>query len=191
MGGERCILHCFPGYIPANKRVSICHSHETWSTAKGIDCVKIKNPEIFIKCPQNTTIMLRSNQKDIYVRLERPKSNVNPTQIKAFPSWAQNLDVQLELGVHKINFRAYTIDFTKFVSCSTVITVRPLQPPKKVYCPSSLEVILGMNEVGRNVVWKEPIFEDGGTNIKNIYKSKVSIQYIIPCLALKFRLPPC
>lgn len=175
--GERCILHCSTGYIAANKKVSICQMSGTWSTTRDIDCVRTKKPEIYIKCPQNTTIMLRTNQKQIYVRLERPKSNANPSQIKVFPSWAQNLNVQLGLGVHKIEFRAYTDDFMKFSLCSTVITVKPLEPPKIVFCPRSIEVVLGMNEIGKTVAWKDPIF-DNSTNIKKIYKSKVSIRSI-------------
>lgn len=122
--------------------------------------------------------MLRVNQKQIYAQLERPKSNVNPSHIKVFPSWAQNLNVQLGLGVHKIEFRAYTNDFMKFSSCSTVITVKPQEPTKNVFCPRSIEIILGMNEIGKTVVWKDPIFEDS-TQIKKIYKSKVSTRSII------------
>lgn len=118
--------------------------------------------------------MIRNNQKNIVVRLERPKSNVKPTQIKAFPSWAQNSDVQLELGVHRINFKAYSEDFTKFVSCNTVITVKPLEHPKIIFCPPSIEITLGVNEIGKSVAWEEPIFE-GNANIKTILKSKVSI----------------
>lgn len=172
--GDRCILHCSPGYILSNKRIAVCQKNQTWSITESYDCVRNYNPEIFIKCPQNTTIMLTTEQKEIFVRLERPRSNVNQLQVKVFPTWARNLDLHLDLGVHKINFRAYTEDFTKFVSCTTIINVKSLEPPRNVFCPQSIEIILGMHEYGRTVVWKEPIFEDNNS-IKKIYKSKVSI----------------
>lgn len=172
--GERCILHCLPGYIPSHKRVLICDSNQTWSDGNDIDCVKINNPELFIKCPRDTTIMLRTDQKHVHVRLENPKSNMNSANIKSFPPWAQNGNVQLELGIHKIDFRAYTYDFKKYVTCSTVITVKAPEPPKIIFCPQSFEVDLDANEIGKSVAWKEPIFESNAT-IKKIFKSKVSI----------------
>ncbi|KAL5282506.1 FBN2 family protein [Megaselia abdita] len=176
--GEKCNLHCLPGYTQPNKSVAICTSNETWSVVEDFDCLKIIDSELFIKCPQNTTIMLRKNQKDIYVRLERAKSNVNAKHIKAFPSWAQNVVVKLQSGIHKVNFRAYTDDFATFVSCNTIITVKALEPPKFGFCPRNFEVILGINQSGKSVFWKEPIFEDS-SNIKNIYKSKSSGDFFV------------
>lgn len=149
-----------------------------WSTFEDeIECVKTVNPDISIKCPKNTTIILKANQNDVFVQLENPKSNVRSSRIKVFPRWAQSLRVHLEAGVHKINFRAYSDNFTRYASCTTTITVRLAEPPKILFCPQSFEVALDKNEIGKSVFWDEPQFSRNNT-LTSIQKSKVSIDLL-------------
>ena len=42
-------------------------------------------------------------------------------------------------------------------------------------CPSSFEVQLAKNEIGKIVTWNEPKFTDN-VKIDNVHKTKVSIQ---------------
>lgn len=173
LAGEICNLNCLPGYISVQGNRALCNVDGTW-TVNELNC--IKQHEIqenkYIKCPRNTTIILGSEESHVHVRLENPKTNSKIVRI--YPKWARQLNMQLGLGVHVINFKAFTDDKKQFVMCDTKITVKREEPPKIIFCPQNIETYLLDNELGRSMFWKEPIFLDK-TGIKSIYKSKVSI----------------
>ena len=83
--GERCLLHCPTGFVAVGKRAAICNADQTWSTNSTLDCTPAKPPlrsEIsssrpFIKCPQDTILILPVGQKTVFIRLEQPKTNVD------------------------------------------------------------------------------------------------------------------
>lgn len=79
--GERCLLHCEPGFRPADRKIAVCDPQRNWSPTSKLDCVS-DTPEKdevkpFIKCPQDTTIVLPADQETVYIKLEQPITNVN------------------------------------------------------------------------------------------------------------------
>lgn len=100
--GERCILHCPAGYKPVSQRTAVCDTEQNWIPNSNLYCIPIemvtqrtiqtsvetpatisktdvseKYIKPFIKCPQDTTIILPKNQKTVYIKLEQPKTNVD------------------------------------------------------------------------------------------------------------------
>lgn len=79
----------------------------------------------FIKCPQNTTILLPQGQKTVYIKLEQPKTNVDwRSQVDAYPQWAKRLEAHLTAGVHIVNFRARSLNNNLTDVCRSVFTVK-------------------------------------------------------------------
>lgn len=92
--GERCILHCNPGYKPINRRTAICDPQQNWMPNANLSCILITVAEQqahsqqhqqqhqymvkpFIKCPPDTTKILGIDQKTMLIKMERPKTNVD------------------------------------------------------------------------------------------------------------------
>lgn len=138
----------------------------------------------YIKCPRDTTIVLPTNQKTIYVRLEQPKSNVDwASHVDANPQWAKNLQAHLGAGVHTITFTARSPNsLSVSEACVTVITVKSsgitpiatIDPnrfaPQVNNCPKAIEVQLQPHEQQRAIFWIEPMFRSKQA-LKQIFKS--------------------
>lgn len=91
--GERCILHCDPGYKPANRRAAICDPQQNWLPSANLTCApsaQIAKPHLYklqqqpqyiikpyIKCPPDATKLLGVAQKTILIKMEQPKTNVD------------------------------------------------------------------------------------------------------------------
>lgn len=88
--GERCILHCNPGYKPINRRTAICDPHQKWMPNANFTCVPVAEHQThlqqqyqeymvkpFIKCPPDSTKILGPDQKTMLINMERPKTNVD------------------------------------------------------------------------------------------------------------------
>lgn len=103
--GESCSLRCLPGFKPINDELAQCLPGRIWSTTN-LNCMKnipkakalgggevlqhshidqsqlinSRNQMMFkpyIKCPQDTMIVLPKNEKTVFIKLEQPKSNVD------------------------------------------------------------------------------------------------------------------
>lgn len=92
--GERCILHCAPGFKPAGKRTAVCDVNQEWSPSEDLSCVAVESiqssvivpsqqtirEEIvkpYIKCPDDVKLMIPKEQESVLIRLEQPKTNVD------------------------------------------------------------------------------------------------------------------
>lgn len=80
--GERCLLHCQPGYISAGKKAVTCNSDQTWSSNITFECIPAITEQAdvikpYIKCPRDTILILPKGQKIVQIRLEQPKTNVD------------------------------------------------------------------------------------------------------------------
>ncbi|XP_055846374.1 fibrillin-2 isoform X2 [Episyrphus balteatus] len=192
--GERCLLHCHPGYMPAGRKVNVCNVDQSWSFNSTFDCIPIgtpifnaphqrvdnnnnrrygvPQPRPFIKCPRNTTVLLPLGHKTAHIILQKPKTNMDFRYVQSFPAWSRNLQAHLEAGVHVITFRGHEPTTRRGALCRTVITVKNSEPPKVTFCPPSFEVTLASAQEKRSIVWKEPEFEST-SSIKNVQKSNI------------------
>ncbi|XP_055910382.1 fibrillin-2 isoform X2 [Eupeodes corollae] len=190
--GERCLLHCHPGYMPAGLKVNVCNVDQRWSFNSTFDCIPIgtpifnaphervdahrrygvPQPRPFIKCPRNTTVLLPLGHKTAHIILQKPKTNMDYRYVQSFPAWSRNLQAHLGAGVHVITFRGHEPTTRRGALCRTVITVKNSEPPKVTFCPPSFEVTLASAQEKRSIVWKEPEFESP-SRIRNIQKSNI------------------
>lgn len=79
--GQRCVLHCDPGFKPADRRTAFCEPPRNWLPNPNLNCVatfaKLQLIKPHIKCPQDSIILLPEGQKTIHVKLEQPNTNVD------------------------------------------------------------------------------------------------------------------
>lgn len=78
--GERCLLHCEPGFKAIGRKIAVCNYERNWLPTADLNCVPEYITDDFrpaIKCPQDTTIVLPPNEETVYVKLEQPQTNVN------------------------------------------------------------------------------------------------------------------
>ena len=79
--GERCVLHCAPGFKPAGGRTAVCDTLQNWSPSTDLSCIPAEpEPDIFkpyIRCPNDFDVILPRNEQTVRVRLEQPKTNVD------------------------------------------------------------------------------------------------------------------
>lgn len=126
----------------------------------------------YIKCPRDTTILLPNNKKAVHIKLEQPKTNVDwASHVEAHPPWAKRLQAHLAAGVHTITFRARSPNSVSISDeCRTVIVVKSANAPQVLFCPSTIQVTLGPNELQRSITWTEPTFRPH-QQLRQIFKS--------------------
>ncbi|XP_030385204.1 fibrillin-2 isoform X2 [Scaptodrosophila lebanonensis] len=149
---------------------------------------KPKRPAPYIKCPQNTVIVLNEGQSKAHVILEKPQTNLDFRYVEANPAWAAKLQAHLQAGVHKIGYKVRDPVSGQTASCHTLITIEhstpiavtPSAPTSSLlnevsyaggsgsFCTPSFEVSLKENQNLRSVLWEEPRFEG---KLLKIYKS--------------------
>lgn len=77
--GERCILHCDPGFKPINRRIAVCGPHMEWLPSANLTCMPVPALAIkpYIQCPPDATMTLTAEQRTMLIRMEQPKTNVD------------------------------------------------------------------------------------------------------------------
>lgn len=79
--GQRCVLHCDPGFKPVDRRTAFCEPPKNWLPNPNLSCVqalsKLEMIKPHIKCPQDSIILLPEGKKTIHVKLEQPNTNVD------------------------------------------------------------------------------------------------------------------
>lgn len=128
--GERCILHCEPGFLPLGKRTAVCSANQTWSPSDDLRCVQIVKEKLaaplkpVITCPDDISVVLAQGHTSALVKINKPKTNVDWQQyVDAQPAWAKQLQADLSPGVHSITFRARSPNSHLFQTCQMLITV--------------------------------------------------------------------
>lgn len=95
--GERCVLHCAPGFKPAAKRTAVCNHLQNWSPSENLNCVPIEAQQHqqkqqsvaavrqktvaatkpIMKCPQDAKVVLPKDQTSAIIRIDQPQTNVD------------------------------------------------------------------------------------------------------------------
>ncbi|XP_053687239.1 uncharacterized protein LOC128736776 [Sabethes cyaneus] len=184
--GERCVLHCKPGYRPVGKRATICDATHQWTPSQvDLRCVPVTTPQPvvpikpYIQCPPDVHHVLPVGQYTMKIRLEQPKSNVDWYQfIDSHPAWGKQLETELPAGETAVTFRARSPNSNMNDVCRVLIRIRERRPPQVANCPDSFNVRLEGQETSRSVFWVEPNFETE-SEIKQLYKSHTSGQPLI------------
>lgn len=115
--GERCFLHCAPGYKPVGKRVAVCDTDLKWHPKQPLKCVPIQAqftevaaPLImkpYIRCPKDILKVLPKGYDTVLVKIEKPTTNVDWYKyVDAHPSWGKRLEANLPVGSTEVVFRA-------------------------------------------------------------------------------------
>lgn len=117
--GERCFLHCAPGFKPAGKRVAVCETDLNWAPKHPLKCVPIQQTaqtvesapqklmKPYIKCPKDVVKVLPKGFDTVLVKIDKPVSNVDWYKyVDAIPGWGKRLEANLPLGNTEIVFRA-------------------------------------------------------------------------------------
>lgn len=102
-----------------------------WLHSANLSCQAVPALAIkpFIRCPPDATMVLRPEQQSMLVRMERPRTNADWTQlVDAHPAWGKRLETHLEPGVHTVTFRARSATSNAVDVCRTVITVKGKWP---------------------------------------------------------------
>lgn len=178
--GERCILHCAPGFKPAGKRTAFCDTNQLWSPSDDLRCVPIPTtttPEPPIQptivCPPDAIEMMAPGQQSKLIKLQKPETNVDwERYIDSQPLWAKKLEVELTPGVYPIVYRARSPNSQLHEICRTMLTVKESQAPRVMSCPESIEVQLEPSELSRPIHWAEPRFESPN-HLKEVYKNRI------------------
>ncbi|XP_058456120.1 fibrillin-2-like [Malaya genurostris] len=174
--GERCVLHCKPGFKPAGKRTAVCDTEQKWIPAPNLRCVPTAVPtpvpiKPYIQCPSDIHQVLPVGQHTVKVRIEQPKTNVDWYKyVDAHPAWGKQLETELPAGEVAVVFRARSPNSHMDDVCRVLIRIRERRPPQVTNCPESFSVQLERQETTRSVFWVEPHFESE-SEIKQIYKS--------------------
>lgn len=128
--GERCVLHCAPGFRPAAKRTAVCGLQQNWVPSSALNCIPTAKPaEIhekpFIKCPADMNFIMPPDQNTVYVRLEQPKTNVDwHKNVDSHPAWGKQLQAELPIGETVVTFRARSPKGNLNDLCRVLITVK-------------------------------------------------------------------
>lgn len=113
-----------------SKRINVCGTDQKWESETELDCEPEEQFETItptIRCPADTQITLPRNQRLVYVRLEKPTTNVDwDMYVDSHPAWAKNLEAHLPIGIHTITFRARSPNSQLNDICRTVITVKSM-----------------------------------------------------------------
>lgn len=95
--GERCVLHCAPGFKPAAKRTAVCDHLQNWSPSTDLNCIPVEAKQQqrqsvmrqnaakttvvamkpFIKCPPDAKVVLPKDQTSAVIRIDQPQTNVD------------------------------------------------------------------------------------------------------------------
>ncbi|XP_055538598.1 fibrillin-1 isoform X2 [Wyeomyia smithii] len=183
--GERCVLHCKPGFKPSDKRAVLCDTTQSWTPSVDLQCIPATTPQPvvpikpYIQCPPDVHDILPVGQYTMRVRLEQPKSNVDwHKYIDSHPAWGKQLETELPAGETSMTFRARSPNSNMNDICRVLIRIRERRPPQVVNCPESFNVQLEGPETSRSVFWVEPHFETDN-EIKQLYKSHTPGQLLI------------
>ncbi|XP_037034819.1 fibrillin-1 isoform X2 [Bradysia coprophila] len=174
--GQRCVLHCDPGFKPIDRRTAFCEPPKNWLPNPNLNCMpavaKLEMIRPYIKCPQDSIILLPHGKKTIHVKLQQPNTNVDWWKyVDSHPPWGKKLEAHLTPGIHTILFKARSPNSNLNDVCRTIITVKETHPPTVVFCPESTVEHLQPNEDSRSIYFKEPVFKS--EHIKEVYKSKL------------------
>ncbi|XP_062552414.1 fibrillin-1-like isoform X2 [Armigeres subalbatus] len=182
--GERCVLHCKPGYKPVGKRTTVCDTEQKWTPTPNLRCAPVATPApVVIKpqihCPADIHEVLPVGHYTMKIRFEQPKTNVDWYQfVDAHPAWGKQLEAELPAGETEVTFRARSPNSPMNDVCRVVIKIRERRAPNVVNCPDSFNVQLENYETSRSVYWVEPNFETE-SEIKQLYKSHTPGQVLI------------
>ncbi|XP_055629527.1 fibrillin-2-like isoform X2 [Toxorhynchites rutilus septentrionalis] len=182
--GERCVLHCKPGFKPAGKRTTVCDTEQNWTPTPKLHCIPAATPapvpiKPYIQCPSDIQEVLPYGEHTIRIRLEQPKSNVDWYKyVDAHPAWGKQLEAELPAGETSVTFRARSPNSNMNDICRVLIRIRERKPPQVVNCPESFNVRLEENEHSRSIYWAEPTFETEA-ELKQLYKSHSPGQVMI------------
>ncbi|XP_058835886.1 fibrillin-1-like isoform X2 [Topomyia yanbarensis] len=174
--GERCVLHCKPGFKPVGKRTAVCDTEQKWTPTPNLRCVPVATPtpvpiKPYIQCPSDVHEVLPVGQYTMKIRLEQPKTNVDWYKyVDAHPAWGKQLETELPVGETAVMFRARSPNSNMNDVCRVLIRIRERVPPQVANCPESFNVQLERQETSRSVFWVEPHFETE-SEIKQVYKS--------------------
>lgn len=189
--GERCFLHCPPGYKALGKRVAVCNSNLQWQPKAELQCVPVRAPTVqltsapapkyqqqqqyraTIKCPEDMTIIKPKGHDTVLVRIPQPETNVDwHNYVDSQPVWGKRLETTLTAGAAEVTFRARSPYSNQFDICRVIINVVDPSPPTVTFCPEPFIVNLTPLEATRPIFWQEPKFESKQP-IRQIFKSKV------------------
>ncbi|XP_038117535.1 multiple epidermal growth factor-like domains protein 6 isoform X3 [Culex quinquefasciatus] len=182
--GERCVLHCKPGFKPVGKRTAVCDGEQKWTPTPNLQCVPQTTPspapiKPYIQCPADVHAVLPVGQYTMKVKLDQPKTNVDWFRfVDAHPAWGKQLEAELPAGETAVTFRARSPNSPTNDVCRVLIKIRERRPPQVVNCPDSFNVQLERQETSRSVYWVEPTFETE-SEIKQLYKSHTPGQLLI------------
>ncbi|XP_055612398.1 fibrillin-1 [Uranotaenia lowii] len=187
--GERCILHCKPGFKPIGKRTAVCDVEQKWTPTPNMKCVPTTiavtteaPPTVkpFIQCPPDVSEVLPVGQYSMRVRLVQPKTNVDwYANVDAHPAWGKQLEAELPAGETTVTFRARSPNSNMNDVCRVLIRIKERRPPQVLNCPDSFNVQLERQETSRSIFWTEPVFESESSEIKQLYKSHTPGQVLI------------
>jgi hypothetical protein len=134
--GERCFLHCAPGYKPAGRRVSVCTTDLRWKPRHELKCVPIQgtktNTDVpapltakpHIQCPQDVVKIMPKGHDTVFVKLDRPITNVDWFKnVDTSPAWGKQLEANLPLGTIEITFRARSSNSHQTDTCRVIVRV--------------------------------------------------------------------
>ena len=80
--------------------------------------------------------------------------------VEAKPAWAKQLEGEMTLGKHFLEFIATSPVTNKTASCRLSVHIRDTEPPRVVTCPSSFSEVLSRGQHLKQISWEEPIFKD-------------------------------
>lgn len=134
--GERCVLHCAPGFKPLGRRTAVCEFNQTWIPSDDLRCVAIA-PTLHaapptplkpvIRCPSDVNVLLPLGHDSMIVKLEKPTTNVDWWQfVDSHPAWAKHLQADLPAGVYPVIFRARSPNSVLSEECRLIVTVKGL-----------------------------------------------------------------
>jgi len=159
---SRCFFSCTSGYQLQGSSYAKCGDKETWKyVSKNPPSCKSNFPPPFIMCPPDQTKPLPQGSSSVYVMFPQPKTNIDWFRyVESSPKWAKQLEGEMKLGRHVLNFRARSPFSNQTASCQMVIHVKDTEPPRVESCPQSFVDHLRPGQKMKRVTWKEPVFKD-------------------------------
>lgn len=134
-------------------------------------------PDAFIRCPGGgqMTFSLPPGQKDMYVQIPRPQTNVDWRRyVTSEPSWGMDLTKLLPVGRTDVTYSAQSPATNNSATCHLAIIIKDEENPSVHGCPNDIEVNLQKGEMGQSVYWREPHFMDN-VGVAHVYKSRVCV----------------
>ncbi|VEN40356.1 unnamed protein product [Callosobruchus maculatus] len=119
--GTSCELHCPIGYRLVGEHYVVCGLDGQWIGNTSGRCKRSKPPRI--KCPPSQELRAANKSNMTQVKFQSPATNVPWKFVKSYPRWGKDLESNLTVGRHTVNFIAKDPRSKMYASCSFTVTV--------------------------------------------------------------------